>query len=238
MSKYGLIYIIKNKINNKVYIGQTTLSINDRWKAHIKPSTSKRKSTYKLYAAFNKYGVNNFYIELLEDGIPVEQLNEKEIYYIELYDSFNNGYNSTRGGDGRIINNDYDIENIVNLFRAGYSPKEIGKLYNVSLTTICRLLRKEGYDSSKKFIDIDFVLNNYKNMTYDEIGKIFGVSGATIKRRLRENNIYKRRIYINNRDFDYESFIYDYENGMNVSELSEKYDFCKQSVSRLIEKIK
>ena len=47
----------------------------------------------------NKYGSDKFYYEVLEDNVPYELLDEREVYYIEKFDSFHNGYNSTPGGD-------------------------------------------------------------------------------------------------------------------------------------------
>ena len=107
--KTGQIYIIKNKINNKVYIGQTTTNYKTRFIQHCKPSCVRTRH-YKLYNAIKKYGKDNFYIELLETNIPIDKLNEKEISYIEEYNSFNKGYNATKGGDGRTINKQYDEE--------------------------------------------------------------------------------------------------------------------------------
>ena len=70
----GSIYIIRNTINDKVYIGQTTMTVMERFKNHLKPSTCKQRSTYKLYNAMNKYGKENFYVETLESNIPVGEL--------------------------------------------------------------------------------------------------------------------------------------------------------------------
>lgn len=62
----GSIYIIKNTVNPKVYIGQTTMSVKERFAAHKKPVTRKKRSSYKLYNAMNKYSVENFYVETLK----------------------------------------------------------------------------------------------------------------------------------------------------------------------------
>lgn len=55
------IYIIKNTINNKVYIGQTSQSVDERFREHMKPSTIKKRGNYKIYNAIEKYGKENFY---------------------------------------------------------------------------------------------------------------------------------------------------------------------------------
>lgn len=88
------IYKITNIINNKCYIGKTILDINIRFKRHL-----KNKSKTKLHNAIRKYGSENFNIICLEECLEIE-LSDKEVMYIEKYDTFKNGYNMTKGGDG------------------------------------------------------------------------------------------------------------------------------------------
>lgn len=71
------IYKITNKINNKVYIGKTNNSIQQRFKEHIRDS--KKHSNRPLYRAFNKYGIDNFTISMVEECNP-EVAAEREIY--------------------------------------------------------------------------------------------------------------------------------------------------------------
>ncbi len=99
------IYKITNKINNKVYIGKTNNSIQQRFKEHIRDS--KKHSNRPLYRAFNKYGIDNFTISMVEECNP-EVAAEREIYWINYYKSFHNGYNATLGGDGTVWL-DYDL---------------------------------------------------------------------------------------------------------------------------------
>ena len=92
----GEIYIIKNNVNDKVYIGQTIQGYKNRFYAHKHETKSIDRP---LYRAFRKYGVDNFYVELLEDNIPYNMLDEREIYWIDYYDCVNpNGYNISHGG--------------------------------------------------------------------------------------------------------------------------------------------
>ena len=100
----GLIYKITNDINNKVYIGQTTLTLDQRFRTHIHDCMSGKSHIEKrpLYEAMLKYGVQHFQIELLEEVVD-ELLDEKEIFYIKQYNSYigfpnSNGYNATLGG--------------------------------------------------------------------------------------------------------------------------------------------
>jgi group I intron endonuclease len=96
------IYKIQNKINNKIYIGQSW-NIKSRWNQH-KKSNSTHEHNEHLYNAFKKYGIENFDFFILiqfKDG-PFTQkyLDKFEKYYIIYYDSMNNkkGYNKKEGG--------------------------------------------------------------------------------------------------------------------------------------------
>lgn len=103
MKKVHGIYKITNKINGKSYIGQS-VNIDKRIKAHLWAYNKEHLPTYNyhLYQAFRKYGIDNFEISILEtiDTIDKNLLNELEIKYIQLYDSYHSGYNMTIGGDG------------------------------------------------------------------------------------------------------------------------------------------
>lgn len=95
------IYIIRNLTTNKIYVGQTT-DFNKREKSHWKKVAAKDYKVFsKLYPAMKKYGRENFRFEFIE-ACEVENLNEREIFWINFYDSFNNGYNATLGGNSRI----------------------------------------------------------------------------------------------------------------------------------------
>lgn len=194
MNKYGTIYIICNTINDKVYIGQTTLDIESRFKQHIKKSTLKSRK-YKLYNAMRKYGVEKFYIGKVESNIPIEYLDNKEIYYIEKYNSFKNGYNSTKGGDGRVINKKYDEDTIIDLYKKGNSMTTIAKKYNVSTATISRVLKKNNVitrDSGNKYKEFDvaqFKQQWFSDVSIPEMGKNFKCNEKTIRRCAKRLNL-------------------------------------------------
>jgi len=131
------IYKITNNINNKVYIGQS-INIEQRWKNH--KHFEKERENYPLYKAFQKYGINNFSFEIIEECEP-EELNEKEEYWINYYDSYDNGYNQTSGGDGRRddcikISNEQLLEIFDLLESSTLSIQEIANKYSVHTNTI------------------------------------------------------------------------------------------------------
>lgn len=77
------------------------INIKDRWTQHRNPYNHKREATKVLYKAFEKYGIENFNFEVLEECSP-EELGVKEQYWIAYYDTFYNGYNMTAGGETHI----------------------------------------------------------------------------------------------------------------------------------------
>jgi group I intron endonuclease len=93
-----VIYIIKNKINDKVYVGQTCKPIDTRFSQHKYYSETNQGKCIKLERAINKYGSENFYIELLDSSEDQDVANELEKYYIKQYDCIDNGYNIKEGG--------------------------------------------------------------------------------------------------------------------------------------------
>ena len=93
------IYKITNTINNKIYIGLSS-NIEERWKAHKKRYKIETDKEYEkhLYRSFRKYGLDAFTFEIIEE-CSVEELANREIYWISYYDSYANGYNETPGGE-------------------------------------------------------------------------------------------------------------------------------------------
>ena len=97
MKKY-YVYKITNKLNNKVYIGYTSLSIARRFHKHYTNSLYGTKS--KLYDSIRKNGISNFSIVELDVFSDQQKAFDSEKFYISKYDSFKYGYNMTLGGDG------------------------------------------------------------------------------------------------------------------------------------------
>ena len=92
------IYEIVNVVNNKRYIGLSA-NIYRRWREHINALMSNTHHNAHLQSAWNKYKQYNFKFNIIEQ-CKKECLSDREIYWIAYYDSFNNGYNNTVGGDG------------------------------------------------------------------------------------------------------------------------------------------
>lgn len=96
---YGYIYKITTTESDKVYIGQTTKTVEKRFTEHLKNSTEESKKTLHLYLAMNKYGKETFSVEQIDTAKDRNELNRKERYWINYYNSINNGYNMMDGGN-------------------------------------------------------------------------------------------------------------------------------------------
>ena len=134
------IYKITNKINGHSYIGQS-IDITTRWRHHR--NYPSKDSNYPLYLAFVKYGIDNFIFEVLEE-CSVDELDTKEIEYIKLFNTYNNGYNQTEGGSGsrgqiiKISKNDlYEIYDL--LLNSKISQREIAMRFGVGEDTISEI---------------------------------------------------------------------------------------------------
>lgn len=147
----GFIYLIRNKINGKGYIGQTTWPIEKRWRQHIVDALGeddKKKSA--IHYALEKYGVNNFDFDIIETPDD-EDLDDREQYWIKyhhtcIYDEQCNGYNLTWGGGGtRVI----DPETIIELWNQGYSEGEIVDKTKHSDIAISSILKMKGISSAQ-----------------------------------------------------------------------------------------
>lgn len=88
-----IIYKITNKENGKVYIGQTIRELDVRMKEHL-----RHNKTY-IDRALNKYGIDAFEVEVIDECDNSDELNDKEKYWIKYYDCIcPNGYNLCEGG--------------------------------------------------------------------------------------------------------------------------------------------
>lgn len=95
-----IIYKITNTINNKLYIGLTTCTLEYRWSRHITEGRNLSNNKH-LYRSMRKYGEDNFKIEEIDRADNLKSLGELERYYISLYNTRdpNIGYNLTAGGE-------------------------------------------------------------------------------------------------------------------------------------------
>ena len=138
----GYIYKITNTLNDKVYIGQTIKTVQKRFTQHKNNSNKEYFSQIVLYKAFNKYGIENFICEEIEE-VPNDKLDEREKYWIEYYDSYFNGYNSTLGGRTTQLYN-WDTDDIIEKYMILKSARSVAKEIGCDHSTIDRILNENG----------------------------------------------------------------------------------------------
>jgi len=145
--------------NGKVYIGQS-LKIEQRWIDHKRRAKGKSiRSSFKLYNSIRKYGWENFTKEIIEQCLP-ELLNEREIYYVNLFDSFKSGLNGRDGGDSN---------------------------WKVSQATKNKL-RKSNLGKYNGDQNIQFTIDGILYFSLGDASKKLGISIKTIHNRLNSNN--------------------------------------------------
>ncbi len=126
------IYKIINDINDKIYIGKTVFSIDKRFKEHCCDAFKQRNKERPLYKAMREYGIEHFYIELIEE-CDDNLASDREIYWIGLYNTYSNGYNATYGGDGKFL---YNYKNIAMRLKEHPYSFDISKEFNCCVEII------------------------------------------------------------------------------------------------------
>ena len=194
----GFIYIIKNTVNSKVYIGQTRTSVEQRWKEHL---IHAQYDAQVINRAMKKYGVDKFYIETLEI-CNLNILDYREMYYIDLYDSTNKskGYNVSIGGNTpRFKRKSLSISDLVDLYvNKKFTLEEIASKFDVSRYIICTELKNAGiiirdrHESNTKFNNVPKnVLKEYlkEGKTLRNAAKLANIPYSTFRKACIYNHI-------------------------------------------------
>ena len=194
----GFIYIIKNTVNNKVYIGQTRTSVNQRWSEHLRHA---KYGDQVINRAMRKYGVDKFYIETLEI-CDIKVLDEREMYYIDLYNSTDKskGYNVSLGGNTpKFKRKVLSISELINLYvQEEFTLEEIAKKFNVSRYIISTELKNAGvsirdrHQSAEKVSKVDSNLIKealIKTGSLRKAAKYLNIKYSTFRKACILNNI-------------------------------------------------
>ena len=133
------IYKITNIKNQKSYIGKTSLANpQERWKEHQNEARRGKSNHRAIYRALNKYGIENFTFEILEEtNLP----NEREQFYILFFDTYHNGYNETLGGDGTAYLNLSEQE-VCKYYLKCKAMEETARHFHCSRGTVSNILYK------------------------------------------------------------------------------------------------
>ncbi len=174
----GYIYKITNKKSGKSYIGQTITPVAERMRKHISNAKHKQKIT-GIDAAIKKYGIDSFEVETLCE-CPNDDLDFQEIYYIKKFDTFNNGYNLTAGGQRSGAGSSIGLipEEVINTYYKLNSIKATAIYYQCSERTISNLLHANN-------VEIKRPIHNTENLSK---GKKFQLGDGSKKVKIIELN--------------------------------------------------
>lgn len=206
------IYGYRNKINNKWYVGQTTLSLEERHRLHISGATHEKASDYNclFHKKIREYGIDNFELTILEEVLEKCNLDEREQYWIKEKNSFvknENGYNTTMGGQRRKNNENYidirarfqsqeEIKQVIEEIKdTNNSLVELANKYQVSLSLICSInTGKKYYQDNEKYplrnlktkiskeLVQEIIILLKENYTNKEISDLFQIDNDIIYR--------------------------------------------------------
>ena len=161
------IYGYRNKINNKWYVGQTAMSIEERHRLHLSGATNEKANDYNclFHKKIREYGIDNFELVILEEVSDKQLLDEREQYWIKKKQSFIKdgfGYNMTTGGQQRKDSENYidirarfqtqeEINKVIEEIKdLNNSLTDLAKKYQVSLSLICSINTGKKYHQEKE----------------------------------------------------------------------------------------
>lgn len=168
------IYKIYNDINDKVYIGKTNYLLEKRFQEHIRDSR-KNQENRPLYNAMNKYGVEHFKIEQIEE-CDVQIADEREKYWIEFLQTFKYGYNVTLGGDGKSY---LDYELIYATYLETNSVKETALIVSCDEKSVSTILDIYGITKEDRIKNMALKKSNIVAMIDKKTNKIIKVFNGT-----------------------------------------------------------
>lgn len=228
------IYKFLNPITNKVYIGQS-IDIRSRYQAHKSNHLNPNYINYNayFYKALRKYGFENFNFEIIEE-CESSLLDEREKYWINYYNSYNNGYNMTKGGDF----NPSKVPEIVQkrtekLLNDSNINKKLASYGNSKLTKDDIIKIRTAYKEGKTFSD---TYNLFKDkISYSGFQQCW--RGKTWTDIMPE--VYEERKIENTGGSKLNSNIIkqvrlDYMNGVSKDKISKKYNINKPNLNRIL----
>lgn len=220
------IYKYQNKINSKVYIGQSS-NIEKRFAQHLYDSKNleKRAGTGIDYA-INKYGIENFDFEIIEK-CDLSELDEKECFWIKYYNSYENGYNRTPGGGSlkgedhpRAILTEQQVWDLREKYRLGTKRSEAFKPYlekGISERSLLKVWNNENWTS----VHTDVYTEENKQIHKSQIGHSEDQIGlSSLDRAIKQDEI--------------NLWIDDFSKGLTINAIAKKYKRDNGTVQKYI----
>ena len=231
----GFIYKVTNKVTGKSYIGQTRNTVEFRWRQHYNAKDNKY-----FHRAIQKYGKDQFEVSTIEQ-CDVSKLDEREIYWINHYDTFNNGYNMAKGGSvyhehNRCVNGYIEVDDkydeIKAMYLSGFSTYYISNKFNIDRHCASNILKSMGvnvkYNDKININNYEFeqLANDYKSgWSLKQLAKRYGCSADGLKAYMIKRGVEMKDKFNILKDEDAQiSMINDYlSNNIKLRDIQAKY---------------
>lgn len=219
------IYKYQNKINGKIYIGQSN-NIEKRYQQHIYDAEYRAEKGTGIDLAIKKYGIENFTFEIIEQ-CSLNIIDEREKYWIKYYDSYNNGYNRTIGGNSlkgedhpRAILTEKDVWELREAYGNGIRRKDAFQPFlERGITERCLL--KVWNCENWTDIHTDVYTEENKAIHKSHIGHSEDQIGlSSLDRAIKQDEI--------------DLWLIDYNNGLTINAIAKKYHRDNGTVERYI----
>ncbi len=237
---YGVIYCILNKTNNKKYIGQTIqVPRTRRWIQHKQSAKKGRKGP--LYNAMRYYGIQNFEFYIIEDKVPVQELNQKEMKFIEENNTnihkFGRQFGYNQGAGGNENRKVIEIEVLKDLILRGYKEPFLSQELNVSENSVqnwCRRYWNVPLGEARRFLMKEkieeLIVEGY---SLDQMAEEFNMGRQFVSGILEE--------YLNVKDMHSARALFRkpiiedlLKKGTSLNDISEKLNTSTESIQRHI----
>jgi len=215
------VYVIENKIDGKKYIGKTMLGFEIRKYRHIRCLRLNQHYNTHLQNAWNYYGEDNFIFKMIYESDDVNDVNNKKIYFISLYETTNpdKGYNLRSGGEGG-LHSDYTKDKIKVSCRGKNSSLSIDDVRRIKLSIYCLMDRKE--------ISNQFNVSE-KVITQISMGKNFPYVNKELNdyiHNIKQKVIDERNEYI----------LSLFDNGLTITEIHKSTGYSRSIVEKCVYK--
>ena len=152
---YGIIYKVTNQENDKVYIGQTIQTLQERKNKHYYKARQENDYNTHFINALRKYPENSFTWEIIDTANSQEELDKKEKEWIAYYNSVEEGYNTKDGGETIVVTDKfleqcgsypfYAFDLKGNKIGEFLNQREFAREYNMSKGDIYRMLHNQAH---------------------------------------------------------------------------------------------
>lgn len=219
------IYKYTNKLNGRVYVGQST-NIEKRYSQHVYDTTHPERKGTGIDIAMRADGIENFDFEIIE-FCDEALLDEREIFWIDYYDSYNHGYNQTIGGSvlrgenhPRAILTEQEVYDIREKYNQGIRRSDVFKPYiekGISERSLLKVWNNENWCT----IHQDVYTEENKQLHKSQIGHSEDQIGlSSLDRSIKQEEI--------------DLWMQDFNNGMTINAIAKKYNRDNGTVEKYI----